>query len=72
MPEPTNVRRLWSMYRRQLKELPLSAHEMKLMREAFFLGAIAMCRMRKHLARRGETERMAEIISRTAVYLETM
>ena len=44
----------------------LSAHELKLMQEAFYTGAIAMCRILKHLSRRGETERMAKVIARTA------
>jgi hypothetical protein len=70
MPEPTNVRRLWNMYRRGLEDLPLSRHEKKLMREAFYVGAIAMCRMLSQLNRRGETERAAEVISGTAVYWE--
>lgn len=70
MPEPTTVRRLWKLYREKLADLPLTAHEQRLMREAFYMGAIGMCRILKHLARRGETERMAKVISRTAVYLE--
>jgi len=71
MPEPTTVRRLWKIYQERLAGLPLSIHEKALMREAFYMGAISMCRMLKHLATRGETERMAKIISRTALYRET-
>jgi len=40
------------------------------MKETFYMGSIATCRVLMHLSKRGETERMAKIINRTAVYLE--
>ena len=67
MPEPTSVSHLWNMYRKGLEKLPVSRHEQKLTREAFYVGAVSICTVLQHLERRGDAERMTKTIARTDV-----